>query len=170
MQFISESTRQMHEEYLRRLKLEYSIYEKSYPPLVGKSVGEIMKLRFKNRGELQAAVMKRCEILAHELYFSSFGNTNSSSEKVRREYGSEANFLYEAKEKCMSADGGFLLIYPDERGRISLYAGQEYKNLFLKYSPVLALDLCEHAYFYDYPFDKKSYVSSALSHIALERL
>ncbi len=170
MQFISEANRQMHEEYLRRLKLEYSIYEKSYPTLVGKSPGEIMKLRFKNRRELESALAKKCEITAHELYFRSFGNPNSSSAAVKREYGSEANFLYEAQEKCMSADGGFLLVYPDRHGKISLYAGQEYKNVLLQHSPVLALDLCEHAYFYDYSFDKKSYVSAALSHIALERL
>ena len=170
MQFISEANRQMHEEYLRTLKLEYSIYEKSYPDLVGKSLREITRLRFKNRGELDSAVMKKCEIMAHELYFRSFGNPNSSSVKVRQAYGSEADFLYEASEKCMSADGGFLLIYPDFRGRISMYAGREYKNVLLKFSPALALDLCEHAYFYDYSFDKKSYVSAALSHIALERL
>ena len=171
MQFISEANRQMHEDYLHKLKLEYSIYEKSYPSLVGKSVGEIMKLRFPNRRELESAVMKKCEILAHELYFQSFGNPNSTSTSVRQEYGSEANFIYELLQKCMNAeDGGFLLIYADSRGRISAYAGREYQSVFLSYSPILALDLCEHSYFYDYFFDKKAYIGAALSHIALERL
>lgn len=170
MQFISEANRQMHEDYLRRLKLEYSIYEKSYPGMLGKSLREIIKLRLPNQTEIESAVKKKCEISAHELYFSSFGNSNSASPKVKREYGSEAEFLYETLQKCMSADGGFLLIYRDYRGRIATYAGSEYQSVFLNYTPLLALDLCEHAYFYDYLFDKQGYVKSALSHIALERI
>ena len=170
MNFVSDACRRMHEEYLYRLKLEYSIYEKSYPALADKSPNEIVRIRLHSRTELDNAIMKKCEILAHELYFNSFGNSNGRSDKIRNYYSSEAEFLYEAMEKCMSADGGFLLIYPDIHGKICLYAGREYKSIFLKHSPFLALDLCEHAYFYDYFFDKKSYVSAALSHISLERI
>lgn len=170
MLFVSEENRKMHEEYLRKLKLEYSIYEKSYPSLLGKSPNEILRLRALSRSEREAAALKKGEILAHELYFNSYGEKNSPSAKIREAYGSEANFLYELSQRCMSTDGGFILVCRDSRGKIAVLYGTEFYSMFSDFSPLLAVDLCEHAYFYDYGFNKKSYINSALMHLALERI
>ena len=43
-------------------------------------------------------------------------------------------------------------------------------GVFLKYDVRLAVDLCEHAYFYDYGFDKKSYLKAALSSLDLSKI
>ena len=41
---------------------------------------------------------------------------------------------------------------------------------FLRYEPVLAVDMYEHAYFNDYGFEKEKYLRTSLEYLDLERL
>ena len=165
MDFLSEQSEYMHREYLRKLKLEYSIFEKSYPEIVGKNCREILYCRaISKRAEREEAVNLKAEILAHELFFSSFSTPNQSSVSIKKYFGSQASFLYELSERCMKT-GGFMLLYVDTIGKIGTYAGNQYTKVFLDNRPILAIDLFEHAYFYDYGFDKRSYVNTALQHL-----
>ena len=41
---------------------------------------------------------------------------------------------------------------------------------FIKGEPRLAIDLCEHAYFIEYGFDKERYLEDLLRHLDLSRL
>ena len=169
MDFISQTNSELHREHLRTMKLQMSIFEKSYPEIVGKSCKEILKLPIK-RSEREAAASLLADILAHELYFSSFSQTNAPSPAIRKAYGSEANFIYQLAQTAENSSG-FLFVLADRRGVSSFSVHTDPLSVFLSDSTlVLAVDLCEHAYFYDYFFDKVAYLRAALSHLDLSKI
>lgn len=168
MRFLSERNIEMHREYLNTLKLKYSIFEKSYPALVGVNISEICKIGIKT-SERDAAIRLYSEIFLHNLYFSSFSERNLCSERIKNQYGSVASFLYLVKEECKKADRGFLLVCDGGRD-ISFNTVTDYGRILWNKNPILALDLCEHAYFYDYGFDRERYVLEAISHFDLSKI
>ncbi len=168
MRFLSERNIEMHREYLNTLMLKYSIFEKSYPALVGCDVSEICKLGIKS-SEREAAIRLYSEIVLHKLYFSSFSERNLFSMRIKNQYGSVASFLYQVREECKNADTGFLLVY-DGGKDISFDVATHYRKICWSKNPILALDLCEHAYFYDYGFDRERYVLEAISHFDLSKI
>ena len=168
MNFLSERNISLHTEYARELGNRFSIFEKSYPELKDKDARGISRARIA-RGEREEALRLYCEISAHRLFFSSFCDKCPRCGKIARAYGSEAGFLYELLTYSREREG-FLLIYTDTRGEIGYRAGREYCEVFLRYSPILALDLCEHAYFLDYGFDKYAYLKNALSRLDLSKI
>ncbi len=169
MDFLSRTNYEMHREHLRSQRLRLSIFEKSYPEILGKTCREILRLPIK-RTEREAAAALKADVLAHELFFDSFSTPYRSSERVREAYGSEANFIYQLYRAAEGADG-FLFIQPDRRGTPILKACHTPLEGYLSaVTPTLAIDLCEHAYFYDYGFDKASYLKNALASIDLSRL
>lgn len=169
MDFISLTGYELHREYLRTQKLKMSIFEKSYPELVGKSCREILKTSIK-RSEREEAAALLADIRAHEIYFDSFSSQNLRSQRIRQSYGSEANFLYQLTclaEKC----SGFVFVITDRRGVLNISVHNEPIAAFLSgCTPILAVDLCEHAYFLDYFYDKQSYLKAAISHLDLNKL
>ena len=162
MDFLSDRNRRMHAEYLENLGCKFSIFEKSYPELLGADITGIYKSKI-HLSEKTAAAKLFSEILAHKIYFSSFGEHSYTCERLKSEYGSVAGFLYDISEKCKECETGFLLIYEDY-GKISSYCGKEYEKILRFKKVMLALDLCEHAYFYDYGFKKEDYIINAISH------
>ncbi len=161
MEFLSERTLELHKEYLNGLILKYAIFEKSYPELLGAGLDGIQRAKI-SRSEREEAEKLFLEILAHKIYFSSFGKRNLTSERIKAEFGSEAVFLYQLSEASKKAETGFLLIYEDN-GKISFYCGENYRNVLKNKRVKLALDLCEHAYFYDYGFNRETYIYAAVS-------
>ena len=146
-----------------------SIFEKSYPKMAGKSCKEILKLQIK-RTEREAAASLRADIRAHELYFDSFSSPNPNSPIIRRTYGSEANFIYRLNRAAEASDG-FLFVMSDRRGVPVIRVCGDPLSAFLSDDhPILAVDLCEHAYFYDYFFDKSAYLRAALLHLDLSKI
>ena len=168
MKFLSERNIEMHKAYLNELMLKYRIFEKSYSELIGKDLNEIYRLNIQ-REEKRLAAKLFAEISAHKIYFSSFGERNTSSDRVKSEFGSVAQFLYEITEKCKGQSSGFLLIY-DNGNNLETYCGDEYEHVLRRKKVALALDLCEHAYFYDYGFGKEEYVRNAVTHFNLNKL
>ena len=168
MNFLSERNLEMHKEYLNNLMLKYAIFEKSYPALRDADVKAIPKLKIKE-SEKREAIALLSEILAHKLYFSSFGKPNSKNEEIRKGFGSEAGLLYSLFCEINKYDGGMLFLYRDGKN-LSYTVTRDYSSIFLSRSPLLALDICEHAYFYDYGFDRRSYVLNSLSHLDLTRI
>jgi len=161
---LSEDALNLHKEYLKKLKLKYSIFEKSFPEISGKSMREIWGMKLRERDEILSLLRN---IKSHELYFESFDREFQSSEAVRRRFRTEASFLYELYEAA-KADGDFLLVTVNSRGDI------DYETLsgksFLKTEPVFALDLCEHAYFMDFGFEKEEYLKKILYRLNLKSL
>lgn len=169
MVFVSKNNLELHREYLNTLKLQYSIFEKSYPVIKGKSCAELAKSSL-NKAERNEALRLKCEITAHELFFDSFGEGKGASAQISKGWGSEANFLYELFNACMKSTEGFLVVFYDNKQRLGYVAGTEYIKAIAGATPCLALDLCEHAYFLDYCFNKDKYIKNALSNFNLSRL
>ncbi|MBQ8689201.1 MAG: hypothetical protein IJ515_02420 [Clostridia bacterium] len=169
MVFLSETSISLHKEYLRNLKLRLSIFEKTYPSLRGKSCYGISRLNM-NKGEREEALKLKCEILAHEIYFDSFNQSSARCDSLSRQYVSEANFLYQLFRACEAEDAKFLFIYLNGRGEIKYCIENDLTRALTNFMPQLAFDLCEHAYFYDYGFDKSAYLKAALSCLNLSKI
>ena len=162
---VSERALRIHNEHLESLKLKYSVLEKSCPELRGKTLREIMKFKTKYRAE---AINLKSDIMLHELYFSSFGEAYQRSDCVRKSFGSEANFLYELFEFCKSQNNGYALIYLN-RGKIA-FTGGSCEQLCVMKNQHLCVDLCEHAYFLDYGFEREEYLKNLLPYLDISRI
>ena len=163
LSFISDEAYTAHLDYVNTMKLKYSILEKSYPIVKGRSLLEIGKQRLPKDVKCEM-INLRCEILCHELYFSSFGEKFEFSKTINERFGSVPSFLYNLQKIAMNTPFGFLIIY-ECREEFLIYAGSDYSDILLRYNPILSLDLCEHAYFSDYGFSKDKYVKEALSYL-----
>lgn len=169
MKFLSEDNVIMHKEYVRTKKLQYSILEKSIPGLYGKSVNEILTMRLGTRDKSDALRLLT-DISLHELFFTSFGDVQyERSDLIRSLYGSEGQFLNEMYRACLDIEYGFTVALL--RGRdVRIYSANEYVTLFELGVPVLAVDVCEHAYFLDYGFDKEKYLTNALVRLNIGKI
>ena len=167
MNFLSEHNIEMHKEYLNGLRLKLRIFEKSYPKIVGKDIKEMFKIKIP-KSEREIILKLRAEIEAHRLYFSSFSEQRKNSERIKKEYGSVPEFLYELNKAANASTSGFLLIY-EQFSKIQIYTGDEYYKIIASGKALLGLDLCEHAYFYDYGFSREKYILNAISHFDLAK-
>ena len=163
--FLSDRSLKLHKEYLEKLKLQYSILEKSFPSIVGKSISDIQRMKLRDKDEI---ISLRCNVKCHELFFDSFGAGNQASKLVKDCFGSEAGFLYEIYAAAKNVDNGFAFITV-RHGRPEVLFGT-YTALMKLSRPLLVLDLCEHAYFLDYGFDKDEYTRRMLPYLNLNKL
>ncbi len=165
MKILSERSISLHKEYVNNLKHRCTALEKSAPEVIGKPLSEIKRMRFLNKWDI---IKLRSEIECHEIFFSSFGKMYQSSKTVKNKYNTEASFLYELLEAAESSDDDFLGIYV-KRGGIFIKFG-EALELFRADTPILAVDLCEHAYFLDFGFSKREYLQNLLPFLNLGKL
>lgn len=168
-EFLSENTILLHREYARRERLRFSIIESSEPGLCGKNTRDIYRMRI-SPDLKRDAIKHSAEAECHELYFSSFANTRYlKSAKVNKQFGSESVFLNDMYRLGTMLKFGFVLVYI-RGGVIALKCVEDTRDAFLYGQPILALDVCEHAYFIDYGFDKERYLISALSYLDLTKI
>ncbi len=165
MRFVSERALNLHKDHVKNEKLRLSVFEKTYPELTGKSIKDIMHTGCKDRAEIARLILN---VRSHEIYFSSFGKHYTQSETVRRQFGSEAAFLYEMQKEMIAAEGKFFFIYVNGR-KVKTRFGDE-RELLKTCGNVLAVDLSEHSYFLDYGFDKSEYVRKLLPYLDLSAL
>ncbi len=105
----------------------------------------------------------------HELYFSQFeGGKNELSDgnlksALLTQYGSFENFLNTFKGVAMTRGVGWAMLYHDsEVGKFIIqWIDEQHLGHLGGLSPILALDMWEHSYVYDYPTsEKKKYVEA----------
>ena len=167
--FLSEGSIKSHIEYLRGERLRHSIEEKSFPEIKGKSPKEISSMNIKK--SIKSEILPRLvNIKLHENYFSSFSSTPTTCKPIKKFYSSEDAFLYEILNIAKGAEYGFLYITADERRTPRIRLSVESDRVFVREFPILSLDLCEHAYFPDYSFDRDKYLRAALAHLDLSKL
>ena len=165
-EFLSEENIAMHKEYIRQKHLKYSIIESYLPTIRGLGVRDILSLRLdkRDRGDILALLP---EIVLHNIYFSSFAEKrNSRSDILVDMYGSEAAYLNRLYRLAESATQGFLVIEDARNASVIT----DYKQAFFRTEPILSVDLCEHAYFPDYGFDRDMYIISCLSYLDLSKI
>ena len=167
--FLSEESITRHSDYVRQKRLKYSIIESSVPLLKGSDIGDIYRMKIAPCDK-RDAIGLMSEIRLHDVFFSSFGiPAYPRATTVASAYGNEANFLNLIYRKCLALPHGFVLIYLFG-DRIEVRECTDFASAFYRHAPALAIDVCEHAYFTDYGFDRERYLISALPYLDLTRL
>jgi Fe-Mn family superoxide dismutase len=100
----------------------------------------------------------------HELYFDHLGGNGGDPERplrdlLVRDFGSVEAWRSDLKATGMAARGWAWTAYDWDEGRLFNYLGDA-QNTFPVWNatPLVALDVYEHAYFLDYQTDRASYI------------
>ena len=107
----------------------------------------------------------------HELYFAHLGGgggapTGSFGALVQRDFGSVEAWRSDLKATGMAARGWAWTAYDWDEGRLFNYIGDA-QNTFPVWNatPLVALDVYEHAYFLDYQTDRASYIEAFFANL-----
>jgi Fe-Mn family superoxide dismutase len=107
----------------------------------------------------------------HELYFEHLGGSGGDpagavAELLERDFGSVEAWRADLKATGMAARGWAWTAYDWDEGRLFNYIGDA-QNTFPVWNatPLVALDVYEHAYFLDYQTDRASYIDVFLANL-----
>lgn len=102
----------------------------------------------------------------HEVYFAHLGGGGGDPggavrELIERDFGSVQGWRQDLKATGMAARGWAWTAYDWDEGRLFNYIGDA-QNTFPIWNatPLIALDVYEHAYFLDYQTDRASYIDA----------
>lgn len=165
LQFISEGALKRHRDHATSLCLREQVLRKG-PPRDDRTLIELYRRR--TREDTRALYEEAVASASHTLYFSSFCVYPSVGDAFCRFCGGLTSFFHRLCEEAAAAHA-FLYIGTDRGGR--LHTAEDIGS-FLRQGclPTLALDVCEHAYFLDYGFDRTSYIRAAVGHLDVGRL
>ena len=107
----------------------------------------------------------------HEIYFDHLGGGGGEPdgairELLFRDFGSLENWRADLKATGMAGRGWAWTAYDWDEGRLFNYIGDA-QNTFPVWNatPLIALDVYEHAYFLDYQTDRASYIDAFLANL-----
>jgi len=110
----------------------------------------------------------------HELYFLGMSDSKTSFDEINSElknlieksFGSLENWA-EAFKVCAMAARGWCILEMDPKTKILYNTVCDFhdEGFTPGFIPVLALDMYEHAYFFDYQTNKQLYINSGFEHI-----
>lgn len=116
------------------------------------------------------AIILLGDVLAHRAYFSSFAREGGRDHPLaRRFFGSAAALRNRMYELACANPPGFVSLSCHRGELVTDYAPRG-AELYLSADPILVIDTWEHAYFYDYGFDRERYFARALSHLNFDKL
>jgi superoxide dismutase, Fe-Mn family len=102
----------------------------------------------------------------HEIYFEHLGGaggdpSGAAADLIRRDFGSTEAWRSDLKATGMAARGWAWTAYDWDERRLFNYVGDA-QNTFPIWNatPLVALDVYEHAYFLDYQTDRPSYIDA----------
>lgn len=110
----------------------------------------------------------------HELFFSQFEGGARALEsgpllqKIEHEYGSFDAFLSRFKAVAMTRGIGWAMLYHDKTSGhlLTQWVDEQHLGHLQGLSPIMALDMWEHAFVYDYPTsEKKKYVEAFFANL-----
>jgi superoxide dismutase, Fe-Mn family len=111
-----------------------------------------------------------CGMRNHEYYFSSLegGSQNISEDSklkkmIEEEWGSFEKWLEYFKNMAMTRGVGWAMLYYDEQtgNLLNQWVDEQHLGNLISTTPILCLDMWEHAYVYDYPTsEKKKYIEA----------
>lgn len=165
--FFSEIAAREHIAYRRLLSAKLSLLQKSFPGRGNLTAREIALAGF--RGAERETVALAREIVLHDVFFSSFSAKQGKVPAALHRYSSDAAFRYDLFLTAKGARDGFLCVFCNRRGDACFEIASP-PDFRLTVLPRLAVDLAEHAYFYDFGFDQERYLSVALSCLDLSKL
>src|SRR5207244_12478680 len=107
----------------------------------------------------------------HELYFEHLGGAGGEPDGaiatlIKRDFGSFATWRADLKATGLAARGWAWTAYDWDEGHLLNYLGDA-QNTFPVWNatPLIALDVYEHAYFLDYQTDRASYIDAFLDNL-----
>ena len=108
----------------------------------------------------------------HEIYFEHLGGGRRrarrarSRELIARDFGSLENWRADLKATGMAGRGWAWTAYDWDEGRLFNYIGDA-QNTFPIWNatPLVALDVYEHAYFLDFQTDRASYIEAFFANL-----
>ena len=121
----------------------------------------------------------------HTLYFRSIGPKaggepkDTLASKITKDFGSFSNFKTAFKDTATKQFGsGWVWLVVDKTGVLQLSTTQNQDNPLMTYAPVigfhgtplLGIDLWEHAYFLDYQYKKKNYIDAFFNVVNWEKV
>jgi len=132
----------------------------------------------KDAPPFQIGALKREELIAtnsmilHELYFGNLGGDGKASGPIvpmlTTKYGSLATWEQELRQTGLALGGGsgwVVVSYsPHERGVHTYWSGDHTQNLSWG-TPLLVMDMYEHAYAMDYGANAKAYIDAFFQNV-----
>jgi Fe-Mn family superoxide dismutase len=107
----------------------------------------------------------------HEIYFEHLGGDGGDpdglvGQLIKRDFGSVASWRADLKATGMAGRGWAWTAYDWDEGRLFNYVGDA-QNTFPIWNatPLVALDVYEHAYFLDYQTDRGSYIDAFFANL-----
>lgn len=107
----------------------------------------------------------------HEIYFEHLGGDGGDpdgaiAELIVRDFGSVAAWRSDLKATGLAARGWAWAAYDWDEGRLFNYLGDA-QNTFPVWNatPLVALDVYEHAYFLDYQTDRAAYIDAFFNNL-----
>jgi len=107
----------------------------------------------------------------HEIYFAHLGGVGGEpvgvfGDLVKRDFGSVAEWKADLKATGMAGRGWAWAAYDWDEGRLFNYLGDA-QNAYPIWNatPLVALDVYEHAYFIDYGTDRSSYIDAFFNNL-----
>jgi superoxide dismutase, Fe-Mn family len=107
----------------------------------------------------------------HEIYFEHLGGdggppTGAIAQLVERDFGSIDAWRSDLKATGMGGRGWAWTAYDWDEGRLFNYIGDTQNTYPIwNATPLVALDVYEHAYFLDYQTDRASYIDSFFNNL-----
>jgi superoxide dismutase, Fe-Mn family len=107
----------------------------------------------------------------HEIYFEHLGGDGGDpdgaiGDLIERDFGSVANWRADLKATGMAGRGWAWTAYDWDEGRLFNYIGDtQHSYPIWNATPLVALDVYEHAYFLDYQTDRASYIDAFFANL-----
>jgi Fe-Mn family superoxide dismutase len=107
----------------------------------------------------------------HEIYFEHLGGeggapVGSFGELIERDFGSADAWRADLKATGMGGRGWAWTAYDWDEGRLFNYIGDAQNTYAIwNATPLVALDVYEHAYFLDYQTDRSSYIDAFFTNL-----
>ena len=107
----------------------------------------------------------------HEIYFEHLGGSGGEppglfADLVKRDFGGAAEWRADLKATGMAGRGWAWPAYDWDEGRLYNYAGDTQNTYPIwNATPLIALDVYEHAYFLDFQTDRASYIEAFFANL-----
>jgi superoxide dismutase, Fe-Mn family len=107
----------------------------------------------------------------HEIYFEHLGGGGGDpdgafGDLVKRDFGSAADWRADLKASGLAARGWAWTAYDWDEGRLFNYVGDTQNTYPIwNATPLVALDVYEHAYFLDFQTDRGSYIDAFFANL-----
>ncbi len=107
----------------------------------------------------------------HEVYFEHLGGDGGEphgpmGDLIKRDFGSPADWRADLRATGMAGRGWAWTAYDWDEGRLFNYVGDTQNTYAIwNATPLVALDVYEHAYFMDFGTDRASYIDAFLNNL-----